>query len=439
MNNDTTNNFAADHKWTDAGSGRSNHNIWSSDTSLSNAYFRGGNDGDSSYTSPSYTAIPNQHISTRNDSRGNVLSTAHLESFDVNRSMNRLSIQPQESQHYFPNGIVSVPSMTSASGTSVTVPGIVGVSSASTGGSTTRSSSTFNDPSAGHPRQMSYLSQPFYPTADSAKPKTQYKATSTSHVRDEESVDSRVDNNRTSGYRRNQRKGRPNWRNNKSSQSWSGRGKGREECYRDGTDGSKSPLPAFSDDYTAVSSQASSEAIRMLMGAPASTSASLSSSQASGLTGNRLPLDRLVESTPQSQAPSGRPILPAIEDVYAPSYGDDDLEESLDCLGDDGEDLSPITKKKEWLLRMNRRMNDIPVGQLDPVIVPIAAIMNAWAKTKSSQGASMVEMWLKRIQEEADAGNTKVVPNTKLYTMAGKFSAALLFPSVHLFLTKRFL
>lgn len=81
--------------------------------------------------------------------------------------------------------------------------------------------------------------------------------------------------------------------------------------------------------------------------------------------------------------------------------------------------LSPKSKKREWLLRMTRKMQEIPVGELDPTTVPLAAVMNAWAKTKSSQGASMVEAWLKRAEQEQAAGNDAVVPTTKMYTMAG--------------------
>ena len=77
-------------------------------------------------------------------------------------------------------------------------------------------------------------------------------------------------------------------------------------------------------------------------------------------------------------------------------------------------------KKHEWLLRMNRKLQEIPVGDLDPATVPLSAVMNAWAKTKSAQGADMVELWLKRAQQEYDAGNRRVVPTTKMYTMAGK-------------------
>jgi hypothetical protein len=85
------------------------------------------------------------------------------------------------------------------------------------------------------------------------------------------------------------------------------------------------------------------------------------------------------------------------------------------------DDHSPTSlgKKREWLLRMNRKLQDVPVGELDPSAVPISAIMNAWAKTKSAQGASMVEMWLRRAQEEFSAGNHRILPTTKMYTMAG--------------------
>ncbi len=81
--------------------------------------------------------------------------------------------------------------------------------------------------------------------------------------------------------------------------------------------------------------------------------------------------------------------------------------------------LSPRSKKREWLLRMNRKLQDIPVGELDPTTVPISAVMNAWAKTKSAEGASMVELWLKRAEKEHAAGNASVMPTTKMYTMAG--------------------
>jgi hypothetical protein len=102
-----------------------------------------------------------------------------------------------------------------------------------------------------------------------------------------------------------------------------------------------------------------------------------------------------------------RPILPA-PTQYLPEEDSDD------------EDEDPSVKKRDWLLRMNRRLQEIPVGDLDPATIPLAAIMNSWAKTKSAQGASMVELWLNRAQQEYEAGNSRVLPTTKMYTMAGK-------------------
>jgi hypothetical protein len=84
---------------------------------------------------------------------------------------------------------------------------------------------------------------------------------------------------------------------------------------------------------------------------------------------------------------------------------------------------SPFSKKQEWLLRMNRRLQETAVGELDPATLPLSAIFDGWAKTKSAQGARFVEMWLKRVLEEYDAGNSRVVPTTKMYTMAGKCDA----------------
>ena len=92
---------------------------------------------------------------------------------------------------------------------------------------------------------------------------------------------------------------------------------------------------------------------------------------------------------------------------------------SIGGVGDGTLSSHHPTKKREWLHRMNRKLNEIPVGELDATTVPVLAIMNAWAKTKSAQGAAMVELWLKRAQEEYDSGNRGFVPTTKMYTMAG--------------------
>ena len=210
------------------------------------------------------------------------------------------------------------------------------------------------------------------------------------------------------------------------------------------------------DDYRYAAAQegtslAGSNAIRMIMNPqgvePTSSSASLTSSNTSALVANRLPLERLTDdisqvdssiastagATAAASKVSDRPILPSIKDIEASSLHEvgneefhddddaDDEEESYFWGADssiDGTTISTHSKKRDWLLRMNRRLTEVPIGELDPSVTPISAIMNAWAKTKSSNGASMVEAWLNRAQEEFDAGNTKVVPTNKMFTMA---------------------
>ncbi|KAG7351249.1 PPR: pentatricopeptide repeat domain containing protein [Nitzschia inconspicua] len=198
------------------------------------------------------------------------------------------------------------------------------------------------------------------------------------------------------------------------------------------------------DDQTYQSSQASSEAIRMLM---YRSESSLTSSTGSTLVASRLSLDKLVDETSRGQGTGdrigdslasigggtsvGRPILPAMEEMvfdFSPyGSGEEDEEEDdyshlwgTDSSGGVGSSAigSTQSKKREWLLRMNRRLTDIPVGDLDPSVTPINAIMNAWAKTKSAHGASMVEQWLNRAQQEYDNGNIRVVVTNKMYTMA---------------------
>jgi hypothetical protein len=147
-------------------------------------------------------------------------------------------------------------------------------------------------------------------------------------------------------------------------------------------------------------------------------SSSTQASTTSTLTGYRLNLEGQQQN---DNASMGKPILPTME-VYheQPSldYYEDDDEEDIGIEFDDDVGDSPGTKRREWLLRMNRKLEDIPIGEFDPATIPISAIMNSWAKTKSANGAANVEMWLNRAQQEYDAGNPKVVPTTKMYTMA---------------------
>ena len=47
---------------------------------------------------------------------------------------------------------------------------------------------------------------------------------------------------------------------------------------------------------------------------------------------------------------------------------------SVNSYGTDS--MASKHKKKEWLIRMNKKLADIPVGELDPQTLPITAIMN---------------------------------------------------------------
>jgi hypothetical protein len=188
----------------------------------------------------------------------------------------------------------------------------------------------------------------------------------------------------------------------------------------------------------------SSEAIRQLMKPTAASSYSNhaggggggGSSSNSSLKPSMLEMDGsslYTAGTGTSRTADLHPILPQALQMNDDSFGhmlpSDDEEDDDEIEGDeDDESLEeaghnpggyPKHKEKKWLLRMNRKLAEIPVGELDPSTMPLSAVMNAWAKTKSSQGASMVEMWLKRAQEEYDVGNKRVVPTAKMYTMAG--------------------
>jgi hypothetical protein len=184
----------------------------------------------------------------------------------------------------------------------------------------------------------------------------------------------------------------------------------------------------------------SSEAIRQLMKPAAASSylnhtggsgagcgsSSTSSLQPSVLEMNGSYLHTAGAAT--SRTADSHPILPQALQMNDDSFGhtmpsddeeDDDEEDDGRNPYTQGAGGSPKSKEKKWLLRMNRRLAEIPVGDLDPATMPLSAVMNTWAKTKSSQGASMVEMWLKRAQQEYDAGNHRVEPTAKMYTMAG--------------------
>ena len=228
----------------------------------------------------------------------------------------------------------------------------------------------------------------------------------------------------------------------------------------------RNPIYDCDDDRTSASakddasSMAGSDAIRMIMNPqgtePSSSITSYSTSSTSALVANRLPLEHLaddsgswvdsslalsssvVAASATASRLSEQLILPSIKDIEVSSIeettADDELCDKNGIDNDEDEEASIFrgkessidnttmgstnSKKRDWLLRMNRRLADVPVGELDPSVTPVSAIMNAWAKTKSSHGASMVEAWLNRAQEEFDVGNTRIVPTNKMYTMA---------------------
>jgi hypothetical protein len=179
----------------------------------------------------------------------------------------------------------------------------------------------------------------------------------------------------------------------------------------------------------------SPEAIRQLMkpAAASSYSSHADRSGGGGRSSNSSLKPSLLEMDGSSVHTAGteisrtadlHPILPQALQMNDDSFGHmmppDDEEDDDEIEGDEDNPGGYHTyKEKKWLLRMNRKLAEIPVGELDPATIPLSAVMNTWAKIKDSQTASMVEMWLKRAQQEYDSGNKRVVPTAKMYTMAG--------------------
>ena len=220
----------------------------------------------------------------------------------------------------------------------------------------------------------------------------------------------------------------------------------RQNTFRKGDSDTQNVLPSDSDAGPRLSSQAVQQLLRpegkqgslKVPGRPSTISEDYSESNYS-LTGH------YFDQNIQKQSILPHPVLEDVSSFFGgrnqyygleqAAEGEDDVdfifgarsedEEDTDSFDDGyldehGDDSSPRAKKREWLLRMNKKLTETPVGGLDPAVISLTACMNSWAKTKSANGASMVEMWLKRAEEEKAAGNTSVVPTTKMYTMAGK-------------------
>jgi len=416
-------------------------NIWSSE----NQSFQ--KDSDSLYSTSTNPSIGAFSLSTlnsssqRNNNRVQYSNNRNIQ--DISKSLHQLQLNG--TKHDDKTVAASISSNTTYSNN--TVPGLVGASSGSTGGTGV---SAFSDqqlrPNLNSQSMMNSDAQVFYPNhyglnQERAPPgfrSYQYHESilnpSLRMLEESNPMYQRDSLRRKGGNRQdwknhshvdfsrasNNKKGFTN-RKNRSKNSSRQEEVTREDTY------------ATEDNFLNTDSQV----VRMIMNPHEkdlqSSGVSVSSSNTSLLAANRLPLDSLAEDSNQMPAGTGstlsttcgRSILPSMNDIELNSLHDDeyksDNEEEYSYFVEAGSSLDDTTttsKKKDWLLRMNRRLTEVPIGDMDPSSTPISAIMNAWAKTKSSHGASMVEKWLERAQEEFDAGNTKVVPTNKMFTMA---------------------
>jgi hypothetical protein len=70
------------------------------------------------------------------------------------------------------------------------------------------------------------------------------------------------------------------------------------------------------------------------------------------------------------------------------------------------------------LIGTNNELESTIRGKLNPKFFAISEIMNAWAKTRTTEGAVMAEMWLQRVRTEVEMGNQLVELDTDLYNTA---------------------
>lgn len=442
----------SNNDWSDVSRSNDNNNrsIWSNSNQSARNTFVPDDDIRQSFFSSSNHSSHMQHNNQQTNliTGGNLdnsynynIHTRHNEiNDDLQTSMNRFHISNDPHRHSVFSG-VGLATITSPTSTSSGIPSIIGASSGSTAtmrvhdrhshSQSSTTSSLFQPGHAFHPQ----LQQPFQSNLELHQ--NDYAANAPQSRHHFSDIPLHDEGSETSKDTRSSKKKPGRW--NKKSHGRPNknqtihRGKKGQQNPRHGQKTYTSPAAtnvATDDEFTAASSKASSEAIRLLMKAPpsSSTNSRASSSQASALQAMRLPLNQVSDSpNSRSQTNPGRPILPSMDDAYPTLHHDGSDEEGDGGAwgGDDIDPTSPTSKKREWLLRMNRRMNETPVGELDPS-TPVSAIMNAWAKTKSANGASMVEMWLTRAEEEANAGNIKVQPSTKMYTTAGNEIDAVL-------------
>lgn len=120
---------------------------------------------------------------------------------------------------------------------------------------------------------------------------------------------------------------------------------------------------------------------------------------------------------------------PALEESDGISNGYDEMSFAVSPLAyDDGEDDNdawfPQSSYEDGpnLEDATNRvldLNCLPLGRLTEIdLQAITGLMAAWARTSSVDGAKTVEVLLKRIVDDRRAGNRKVRPNTRMYTIA---------------------
>lgn len=80
------------------------------------------------------------------------------------------------------------------------------------------------------------------------------------------------------------------------------------------------------------------------------------------------------------------------------------------------QETTQVIPSRDWLLRRNEELVTTELGTLSSK--GVLFIMNAWAKTRSTEGAEMVELWLKRVEHERRLGNKRVEATKGMYTMA---------------------
>jgi hypothetical protein len=73
---------------------------------------------------------------------------------------------------------------------------------------------------------------------------------------------------------------------------------------------------------------------------------------------------------------------------------------------------------KDFLIGTKRELESTTRGELNPKYFGISEIMSAWAKTRTTEGAEMAEMWLQRVRTEVEMGNQLVKLDADLYNTA---------------------